>query len=256
MNLRIYTYKITFEEVPYYYYGVRKEKRVNENYFGTPITHKWMWNFYTPKKQILEVFEYNDEGWKKAQEVEKRLIKPFYNTDPYCLNENVGGFVSLKTISETGKKMYKTKSGMFSRSEDQRKSDCIKGGKAAGKKIYEEGKGLFKLTEEERLKNCSKGGKVTGEKFKEHGIGIFSLSKDDRVENGKKYGHIGGKVVAEKYSKTFCLLSPEGKIVNFKNLHKFCQDNNLTRGNIQMVLKGKRTHHKGWRAVEEVSTDD
>ena len=77
MSLRIYTYKITFEEVPHYYYGVRKEKRVNENYLGTPITHKWMWNFYTPKKQILEVFEYNDEGWKKAQEVEKKTNQTF-----------------------------------------------------------------------------------------------------------------------------------------------------------------------------------
>jgi hypothetical protein len=26
---RIYTYKITFEEIPYYYYGVKKEKYFN-----------------------------------------------------------------------------------------------------------------------------------------------------------------------------------------------------------------------------------
>jgi len=126
-----------------------------------------MWNFYTPKKQILEVFEYNDEGWKKAQEVEKRLIKPFYNIDPYCLNENVGGFVSLKTISETGKKLYETKSGMFGRSEDQLKSDRVKGGKAAGKKLYEEGKGLFNLTKEEKIQNCKKRWNNNGKKIYE-----------------------------------------------------------------------------------------
>ena len=50
---RIYTYKITFEEVPYYYYGVHKEKRFNEEYWGSPHTNKWAWEFYTPKKQIL-----------------------------------------------------------------------------------------------------------------------------------------------------------------------------------------------------------
>ena len=49
---RIYLYKITFEEVSYYYYGVHKEKRYNEYYMGTPVTHKWVWDFYTPKKHI------------------------------------------------------------------------------------------------------------------------------------------------------------------------------------------------------------
>jgi hypothetical protein len=247
MSLRIYTYKITFEEVPHYYYGVRKEKGVNENYLGTPITHKWMWNFYTPKKQILEVFEYNDEGWKKAQEVEKRLIKPFYNIDPYCLNENVGGFVSLKTISETGKKLYETKSGMFGRSEDQVKSDRVKGGKAAGKKLYEEGRGLFNLTKEEKIQNYKKGGIIMGKKSMKLGIGIHRLTKEERVENGKIYGKLGGNVTAEKKAKTFTLISPSGEIMTIKNLTKFCRDNNLTRSNIQSVIRGDRIQHKGWK---------
>ena len=51
---RIYLYKITFEEVPYYYYGVKKEKYFNQKYWGSPITHKWCWKLYTPKKQILQ----------------------------------------------------------------------------------------------------------------------------------------------------------------------------------------------------------
>jgi hypothetical protein len=50
MQSRIYTYKITFEEVPYYYWGSHKEKRYNEYYMGSPVTHKWCWDFYTPKK--------------------------------------------------------------------------------------------------------------------------------------------------------------------------------------------------------------
>lgn len=253
MQPRIYTYKITFEEVPYYYYGVRKEKIFDEEYFGTPITHKWMWNFYTPKKQILEVFGYNDEGWIEAQEVEKRLIRPVYNNDPYCLNENVGGFVSLTSLSKLGKKLYETKSGMFSRTEEERKLDRIKGGKVAGKKLYKEEKGLFKLTEEEKLKNCRKGGKIQGIKTKELGIGIFSLTKEERSEIGKKYGKIGGQVTAERKAKTFSLVSPTGEIANITNLTKFCRDNNLTRSNIQAVLRGDRNHHKGWRTVPKLS---
>ena len=85
---RIYIYKITFEEVPYYYYGVKKEKYLNEEYWGSPYTNKWCWELYTPQKQILEVFPYTDEGWKEANKVEKRIIKQFYNADRWCLNEN------------------------------------------------------------------------------------------------------------------------------------------------------------------------
>ena len=61
---RIYLYKITFEEVPYYYYGVHKEKKFDEYYMGSPITNKWCWEFYTPKKQILEVFEFSEEPYE------------------------------------------------------------------------------------------------------------------------------------------------------------------------------------------------
>jgi len=247
MTLCIYTYKITFEEVPYYYYGVRKQKKENEEYFGTPVTHKWVWELYTPKKQILEIFDYSDEGWIKAQEVEKRLIKPFYNNDPYCLNENVGGFVSLDSLSKLGKKLYETKSGMFSRTKEKWCEDSRKAGKIMGNKHYKNGTGIFSLTEEQKLENCKKGGKIQGHKSKELGTGIFSLTKEEQRENGRKYGKLGGKVVAEKYSKSFSLMSPTGEIVDVKNLTKFCRDNNLTRRNLQAVLRGDRNHHKGWK---------
>jgi hypothetical protein len=249
MHPRIYTYKITFEEVPYYYYGVKKERYFDQEYFGTPITHKWIWDFYIPKKQILEIFDYTDKGWIEAQEVEKRLIKPFYNIDKWCLNENVGGFVSLSSLSKLGKKLYETKSGMFGRSEEQRKNDCIKGGKVAGKKLYKQGMGLFKLTNEEKIKNCKKGGIIMGKKSMELGIGIHKLTKEQRIQNGKMGGKIGGQVTAEKKSRYFSLISPEGEIFNEKNLHKFCRDNNLTRSNIQAVLRGDRTQHRGWRTL-------
>ena len=100
---RIYIYKITFEEVLYYYYGVHKEKYFNEEYWGSPVTHKWMWDFYTPKKQTLEIFPFTDEGWLEAQEVEKRIIKPVFNTDKWCLNENCGGIISTDSLIMNGK---------------------------------------------------------------------------------------------------------------------------------------------------------
>ena len=126
---RIYTYKITFEEVPYYYYGIKKEKYFNQEYWGSPITHKWCWEFYTPKKQILEIFNCDDEGYMQAQEIEKRIITPVLN-DKWCLNENVGGKMSINIRIQAGKK--------------------------AGQKTYKFGLGLHSLSIEEKKKLLKK----------------------------------------------------------------------------------------------------
>jgi hypothetical protein len=105
MQPRIYTYKITFEEVPYWYWGVHKEKKFGEKYLGSPVTHRWMWEFYTPKIQILEFFPYTDEGWEEANLIEKRLILPDLD-NPFCLNENCGGYFSLALLREACKKRH------------------------------------------------------------------------------------------------------------------------------------------------------
>lgn len=167
-NPRIYTYKITFEEVPYYYYGVHKEKKFNEHYIGTPKTHKWCWELYTPKKQILEIFDYSDEGWLKAQEIEKQLIKPVYNTDKWCLNESCGGKISLEVSRKVGREYgkiygnltYDRKTGVHGRSKEKMVDDARK----AGKRSYELGVGVFNRTPEEHSAASRKGGKIGGKK--------------------------------------------------------------------------------------------
>ncbi len=159
---RIYLYKITFEEVPYYYYGIHKERKYNEYYMGTPITHKWCWKLYTPKKQILEIFDYSDEGWEKAVSVEYRLIKPVLN-DKWCLNERCGCVHSLES--------------------------CRRGAKTQGEKNKKNGTGFFKLTKEEKCELSRKNGLYN----KENKIGICGLSFEQRSEYNKKSGEIGGK---------------------------------------------------------------
>jgi len=101
MQPRIYTYKVTFEEVPHWYWGVHKERKFNDGYLGSPVTHKWMWEFYTPHLQILEVFPYTDEGWEQAQIVEKRLIRPDLK-ESLCLNEGCGSFFSTESCKIGG----------------------------------------------------------------------------------------------------------------------------------------------------------
>lgn len=44
----------------------------------------------------------------------------------------------------------------------------------------------------------------------------------------------------------FCLRSPDGKIIVTKNLRETCQNYKLNRANLEKVLKGERTHSKGW----------
>jgi hypothetical protein len=225
---RIYIYKITFEEVLYYYYGVHKEKKFDEYYMGSPETHKWMWDFYTPKKQILQFFDFTDEGWLEALEIEERLIRPVYNTDKWCLNEACGGKFSLdvsrKNGQKTGQKMYQEKRGWFALTPEERSE--------MGKKMFEEGIGCFSISPEERTKisskvskrNCELGigvagrskekmtedGKKGGAKTKELGVGIFALTKEERIEIGKK----SGKKTKELGVGIFALTKEERKIIS------------------------------------------
>ena len=167
---RIYTYKITFEEVPYYYYGVHKEKKYNEYYMGSPKTHKWCWELYTPKKQILEIFNYTDEGWEEAVSVEYRLIKPVLN-DKWCLNERCGAVHSLKS--------------------------CRKGAKAQGERNKKNGTGFFKLTPEEK----SEVGKKGAETNRKNKTGVYGMTFEQKSEGGRKGGKIGGKKAGEQNRK-------------------------------------------------------
>jgi hypothetical protein len=177
MQPRIYTYKITFEEVSYYYYGSKKEKVQEEEYWGSPVTNKWCWELYTPKKQILELFDYTDEGYEECRKVEDRLIKPVLN-DPWCLNESCGGNYSIKIRKETGRKSFELKKGLFSISQEKRKNM----GKESGEKLKINKKGIFGLNEDEKIKNCKKGGK----KCKELKVGYFARDEEQKTKDGKK----------------------------------------------------------------------
>ena len=183
---RVYTYKITFEEVPYYYYGVHKEKRYDEYYMGSPVTHKWCWELYTPKKQILQLFDFTDEGWLEALEVEKRLIKPFYNTDKWCLNESCGGKVSLSVLrlcgKKAGSKSKENKTGIFALTPEQMKENSRK----SGIQNYENRVGIFSKTLEEMQEN----GRKIGLQHKENKTGVCGQSTEKMRENGRKAGKI------------------------------------------------------------------
>lgn len=183
---RIYIYKITFEEVPYYYYGVHKEKVFGEEYWGSPYTHKWCWEFYTPKKQILQLFEFTDEGWLEANLVEDRVIKPFYQTDKWCLNESCGSRISLEIKRNTGRKVglqhKENKTAIFALTPEKRIENGKIYGKISGKISYEMKVGVHNLTPEQRTINGKKGGAISGKNNRDNRIGIFSYTKEEKSE--------------------------------------------------------------------------
>jgi hypothetical protein len=199
MQPRIYTYKITFEEVPYYYYGSKKEKYFNEEYWGSPVTNKWCWKLYTPKKQILEFFEYSETGYFKCREIEDRLIKPVLN-DPWCLNESCGGSYSLKILIENGRRSGKlvgkiignyhkeNKTGIFSLTKEEKRQNSIKGGRIGGKINAENKTGVFGRSKEKMSQDGKKGGSKSGNMNIELGRGIFALTLDERIEMSRKNG--------------------------------------------------------------------
>ena len=91
MKVLAYVYKITFEEVPHFYFGVRSHTDPkNDTYLGSPKTHKNYWEIYTPKMQIL----YKFSSWDLAYKVEIELIKQNIQ-NKYCLNEALPYFKSF-----------------------------------------------------------------------------------------------------------------------------------------------------------------
>jgi hypothetical protein len=200
MQPRIYTYKITFEEVPYWYWGVHKEKKFGELYLGSPVTHKWMWEFYTPRIQILEFFANTDEGWKEATEVELRLIRPDLNS-PLCLNEACGGKTSLAIRRQTGRENVEKKRGVFGRTPEQHSVDSQKAGLAGGKATVENQLGMFnpdyyksdKYYEDRRRAGRSNVANNTGFRNPEY------MESDKRKDLHRRLGSArGAKHAAEK----------------------------------------------------------
>jgi hypothetical protein len=94
MKKHHYTYKITFEDTPFYYYGLHSTEKLDDGYLGSPKTNRWCWDFYEATSTILEFFETREEAFT----IENILIKTFIN-DPYCLNAHTNASFSIQASS-------------------------------------------------------------------------------------------------------------------------------------------------------------
>ena len=103
MILAIFLYKVTFEETKEFYWGIHLQRKEDDGYIGSPVTHAWKWDFYTPKLDVLHYFEPTEEGWNEARLVEDRVIRPDLNS-PLCLNEHCGTGPSIESMRRGGRK--------------------------------------------------------------------------------------------------------------------------------------------------------
>jgi hypothetical protein len=213
MKKLYYTYKVTFPGLPWFYYGYHRDN--GKPYFGSPSTHKWIWDFYECEIQILEWFETREE----ALSVEQRLIRPFLN-DPFCLNEACGGQPSgearKRGASQAGKnqpKEVKRQNGLKSQEVHRQNGTGVfcRDNQIRAAQISAEVYGGFRnLGEKERKENSKKANEIqkerkTGRFSSEHQRRLALLPKSEegmekireagRKNKGKKFWNNGRECV-------------------------------------------------------------
>ena len=144
---------------------------------GSPKTNAWKWGFYTPHLQICEIFPYTDEGWAQARRVEDSCILPDLN-NPLCLNEHVGGSMSLGVCRKAGKLGGK------------------KGGATAGNRRKKEKTGICSpeyIASDEKKATCRDNGKKNGARNAELGLGFCSPAYRQSPNYPKDKGRAGEK---------------------------------------------------------------
>lgn len=230
---RIYTYKITFEEVPYYYYGIHQEKLYDEDYWGSPVTNKWCWKLYTPKKQILEIFDTIDDAYN----VEKRLIKSFYRNDPYCLNAGCSKFdLTIDERILAGKKSSEVhkinKTGAF----DPERKLHSKGGKIGGRLNVESGR----LQQISKLKYiCMETGFISSAR------GLSAYQKKRGIDISKRR-FLSYDEYLKLTKRKFTVVSSSGEIFESDDIDKFCKEHNLYKSLFFKLIDNKIMSHCGF----------
>jgi len=223
---RIYTYKVTFEEIPHWYWGVHKENKFGEVYWGSPKTNKRVWNLYTPRLQILELFPFTEEGWKEANHVEDRLILPDLN-NPLCLNESCGARVSLKVLSDNAAKIPREVLA------DNGRKTGLKNLKAAQAALTPE---ILKANAINLLPYCSANGR--------------NFPPDIRSANGTKSGRKNGAINGRKNSKRVLLTKIETEeTFEFPSASEAARELGLGVAQLCKVARGDKKQHKGYAAV-------
>jgi hypothetical protein len=247
-NPRIYLYKVTFEEVPYWYWGIHKEKVFGEVYLGSPVTNAWAWEFYTPLVQICQEFPPTEEGWKQAQFLEKRNIRPDLN-NPDCLNEHCGGEFSLQILREAGRKGGKKAAEKLHAEKDEfgRSVQGVKSAEKLNAEKDEQGRGIVgvKVAEKLHAEKDELGRSI-------HSVKAFESVHKEKDDSGKSIHAVrsgakgGAKAHEEKNESGKSVLGVKNAEKMLAVIHK--EKDDLGRS-VQGVKNAERANNQVWEST-------
>jgi hypothetical protein len=226
-----YCYVIVYPSLGYkFYYGSRITKNApaaDHNYFGSSVTFRHYNDtqhieYQADALKIILWADYLPRSKKHAQTLgaaEAKIIKTALHDLEHlgpdiCLNRNYAGRIIMSPAEY----------------------------KAIAERSRQSGSGLLGMSEKTHKKWASIGGKLS----KALGKGLHGLSKDEM----RKIREKGRRVIAKKYAKEYTFKAPTGDVVTFKNMHKFCRQQNLNPGHMRSVNCGRIKSHKGWRKPE------
>ena len=192
--MRYYTYKITFKDLPgYFYYGSHKND--GKPYFGSPKTWRRLWSLFDPEVQILQWYETLEE----VVGAEESIIWATWGSK-YSLNEHTGGRFSEEICRTNGKSTGASNLAKIPREV------LVANGKAnmTPERARKHGK---ETTETNLLPNCSKNGKSTGP----------GNGRATGPANGRANGPANARAVASQ--RWQCLLT--GFVANPGNLYQY-----------------------------------
>jgi ssDNA-binding Zn-finger/Zn-ribbon topoisomerase 1 len=227
MTARVYVYKITFEGMPFWYWGAHKERKFGEAYLGSPSTNKWYWQVYKPSIQILQLFDNTPKGWEEARKLEQRLIRADLD-NPNCLNEHCGGTMSIKALKHGGKVVGRTnvqeKRGIFNpeyQNSEERKAKSVAAGKnSADLKVGVHGRTSTQKTEDRRKgglagsrENKQKAGRLGAQNqtLEDKRKGGVNQKIEDKAKGGKTSANQVWESTVDGYRGMACLVARHNK---------------------------------------------
>lgn len=97
-----------------------------------------------------------------------------------------------------------------------------------------------------------------GKKQSEETKKLIGKKAKERYENGFVSPTLGRKMSEDQVlsmSKEFCVVSPDGEVIEGINQTEFCRKNNLDQGAFNRMLNGKYKHYKGWTLYKPHTSD-
>jgi hypothetical protein len=215
---KYYTYKITFEDLPgYFYYGKHKDN--GKPYFGSPKTWKRLWKHFKPQIQILQWYETEES----VDAAETSVILATWE-DKYSLNESVGPRVSEDICRQNGLRTWEENAAKMNDHPNTAKAR-VENGKKRGPEMVK------KIPLEKKIE----GGKKGGEESHRKGKGAHGMSKEEKrnlaIENIAGHNKKGVKCVETGTSFSSCVeaaASSPGS--NAASIRRACRENRKSGG--------------------------